>query len=380
MPGVCLSERQLERYGRHILLGDVGLEGQRKLLSSKVVVVGVGGLGCPCALYLAAAGVGTIGLVDGDKVALSNLQRQILYWSDMIGQEKVDSAKRVLQKINPDIRVREHPFMLDSSNAEKVLCEYDLVVNGCDNFPTRYLLNDACVFLGKPLVDAGILRFEGQATVYREGKGCYRCLFPSPPPPECVPSCAEAGVMGALAGIMGSIQALEAIKVLLGIGRCLDDRLLLYDALRGECTYIRRTRNPECPVCGDNPSITKLMDYRNFCGLSGEDDMLFGKVKVPELTSEQAYSQLKLNPEIQFIDVREPAEFNRVHAKGATLIPLGEVESRMGELDSTRPVFVICARGGRSLKAAKLLKRKGFDVSNVSDGTIGWVNSGLPVE
>ncbi|EKP93901.1 MoaD family protein [Thermaerobacter subterraneus DSM 13965] len=265
--GPLLTEQQMERYSRHVRLPEVGVEGQRKLLDSKVAIVGAGALGSPAAIYLAAAGVGTIGIIDGDRVEVSNLHRQILYFDHDQGRPKTQAARRHLEDINPDVRVVEHRTFLNSQNALEILKDYDVVINGSDNFATRYLVNDACVLLGKPLVDASILRFEAQATVFMPGRGCYRCLFPAPPPPGMVPSCAEAGVLGALAGHMGTLQALEAIKILLGIGETLAERLLIYDALSASYQILHWQRNPGCPVCGDHPTITQLIDYEAFCGV-----------------------------------------------------------------------------------------------------------------
>ncbi|MBI3929320.1 MAG: molybdopterin-synthase adenylyltransferase MoeB [Armatimonadetes bacterium] len=371
----------MERYSRHTLLPEVGIEGQQKLLASRVAVVGAGGLGSPCSLYLAAAGVGTLGIIDGDVVDLSNLQRQVLHYESDIGRPKTVSAKRTLLNINPDVCVIEHQEILSSANVMDILGDYDVVVNGCDNFPTRYLINDACVMLEKPLVDASILRFEGQATVFMPGKGCYRCLFPEPPPPGSVPSCAEGGIIGALAGIMGTLQAIETVKVLLGIGEPLSGRLLLYNALRGEHRYVNRRRDPDCPVCGDHPTITELIDYHQFCGLPQPGaEPAEAELSIPELAPEEAYGELQRRAEVQLVDVREPWEYEKGHLPGARLIPLGEVEQRAGELDPSRPVFAVCARGGRSMKAAQKLKARGFEVTNIAEGTMGWINAGLPIE
>ncbi|HXF83499.1 MAG TPA: molybdopterin-synthase adenylyltransferase MoeB, partial [bacterium] len=261
-----LSDEQMERYSRQIILEELGVAGQRRLLESKVLIVGAGGLGSPAALYLAAAGVGTLGIVDGDRVDLTNLQRQVLHYTHDVGRPKTQSARRTLEDINPDITVRTYQTVLASDNALDIIRDYDVVVNGSDNFPTRYLVNDATVFLGKPLIDASILKWEGQATTFLPGRGCYRCLFPTPPPPGAVPSCAEGGIIGAVAGFMGTLQALEAIKVLLGRGDTLANRLLIFDALSGEIRTLRWNRNPSCPVCGEQPTITALIDYEAFCG------------------------------------------------------------------------------------------------------------------
>lgn len=369
-----MTPAQLARYERHLALPELGVEGQEKLLASRVLIVGAGGLGSPAALYLAAAGVGRIGLVDGDRVDLSNLQRQILHSDATLGELKTASGRLALQRVNPEVMVEEHPVRLSSANARDIVSGYDLVVNGCDNFPTRYLLNDVCVWLGKPLVDASILRFEAQATVYLAGQGCYRCLFPEPPPPGLVPSCAEGGILGALAGTLGSLQAVETVKVLLGIGRPLSDRLLLFDALGGEWRSLRRKRDPGCPVCGDRPTIFEPIDYEQFCGL--KEEKMFKEVQ-----PEEASQLLSQNTAIQFVDVREPHEWAKVHAVGVTLIPLGDLPGRLDELDRSRPVVAICARGGRSAKACQILESAGFtDVTNVAEGTTGWVEAGLPTE
>ncbi len=266
MPPNAFSAEQLARYSRHILLPEVGGAGQRKLLAARVLLIGAGGLGSPAALYLAAAGVGTLGIVDYDNVELSNLQRQILHRVSSIGRPKVDSAQETLAGINPEVKVVPHRVVLSSENAREIVRQYDIVVNGCDNFPTRYLLNDTCVLEAKPLVDGSIYRFEGQATVFLPGKGCYRCLFPSPPPPGLVPTCAEAGVLGVLPGIIGCIQAAETIKLILGLGEPLAGRLLLFDALSMDFREVQLRRDPRCPVCGDHPTVTELIDYDEFCG------------------------------------------------------------------------------------------------------------------
>lgn len=373
-----LTEEQLQRYARQIVLEEVGVAGQRKLLDSSVLIVGAGGLGSPAALYLAAAGVGTIGIVDGDRVDLTNLQRQILHFHHDIGRPKTQSARRTLEDINPDVRVVPHQTVLTSRNALEILRPYDVIVNGSDNFPTRYLVNDACVLLGKPLVDASILRWEGQATTFLPGQGCYRCLFPSPPPPGAVPSCAEGGIVGAVAGFLGTYQALEAIKILLGVGKTLVNRLMLVDALDGEIRYVRWQRNPHCPVCGDQPTIRELIDYEQFCGvpMPGRDGV--GTERMPEVTVAEA---AELLGRAQFVDVREPWEVAQAHIPGMHWIPMGEIEARHGEIPRDRPVVVYCASGQRSGKVTEWLRARGYDnVYNLAGGIIAWQNAQQPVQ
>ncbi|MDR7416655.1 MAG: molybdopterin-synthase adenylyltransferase MoeB [Armatimonadota bacterium] len=372
-----LTEEQMQRYSRQIVLPEVGVTGQRRLLDSSVLIVGAGGLGSPAALYLAAAGVGTIGIVDGDRVDLTNLQRQILHFTHDVGRPKTQSARRTLEDINPDVRVVTYQTVLTSENALEILRPYDVVVNGSDNFPTRYLVNDACVMLGKPLVDASILRWEGQATTYLPGRGCYRCLFPSPPPPGAVPSCAEGGIIGAVAGFLGSYQALEAIKILLGVGATLVNRLMLVDVLEGDIRYVRWQRNPRCPVCGDEPTIRTLIDYEEFCGvpLPGRD--LHQAERKPEVTVAQASEWLG---RAQFVDVREAWEVAQAHIPGMHWIPMGEVETRYGEIARDRPVVVYCASGQRSGKVTEWLRARGYDnVYNLAGGILAWQNAQQPV-
>ncbi|MDR7428382.1 MAG: molybdopterin-synthase adenylyltransferase MoeB [Armatimonadota bacterium] len=375
-----LSREQMDRYSRQIILQEVGLAGQRRLMESRVLVVGAGGLGSPAALYLAAAGVGTIGIVDGDRVELNNLHRQILHVTGDLGRPKTQSAARTLQALNPDVRVVPFQTTLSSENALEIIRDFDLVINGSDNFPTRYLVNDACVFLKKPLVDASILRWEGQATTYLPGYGCYRCLFPTPPPPGVVPSCAEGGILGALAGFMGTLQATEAVKVLLGCGRTLVNRLLLFDALENEFRVVRWARNPHCPVCGDHPTITALIDYEAFCGLPGRHAAPAGDGEVvPEVEPEEAYRLLQEGA--QLIDVREPWEWVLARIPGAVLIPKGEVSQRLTEIDPQRPVLVHCAVGSRSAEVVRLLRGAGYrEALNLRGGIIEWMNQQLPVE
>ncbi len=376
-----LSKEQMERYSRHTRLSEVGVKGQRKLLDSKVLIVGAGGLGSPAGLYLAAAGIGTIGFIDGDRVERSNLQRQILHDEAGLGQLKTDSAKERIEKLNPDVRVETHPVILSSENALPILKEYDVVVNGCDNFPTRYLLNDACVMLGKPLVDAAILRFEGQATVFYPGKGCYRCLFPSPPPPGSVPSCAEAGIIGALAGQMGTLQVMQAIKIILGIGENLINKLYIYDALVDDHYTFEWQKREDCPVCGENPTITELIDYEEFCGVpapGGEEEEDKDKYAY-DISPEEALKMIEASAQV--IDVREPREYEKQHLEGSSLIPLGELSGRLEEIDYTRPAVFVCQIGERSGRAVKALREAGFNETyNLEGGIIAWVNHRLPVK
>jgi molybdopterin/thiamine biosynthesis adenylyltransferase/rhodanese-related sulfurtransferase len=376
-----LSKEQLTRYSRQVILEEMGVEGQRRLLQSKVLVVGAGGLGSPVSLYLAAAGVGTLGIVDGDRVELSNLHRQIIHYTHDIGRPKTQSARRTLEDVNPDVTVVPYQTTLSSENALEIIGPHDLVVNGTDNFPTRYLVNDACVMLGKPLVDASILKWEGQATTFLPGRGCYRCLFPTPPPPGAVPSCAEGGIVGAVAGFMGSLEAMEAIKILLGAGETLANRLLIVDALAGDVRTLRWHRSPACPVCGDHPTITHLIDYEAFCGLPGRTHHVAAPVEttVPEVDAEEA--QRLIAAGAQLIDVREPWEWATSHIPRAVLIPMGDLPSRTSEIDPRRPAVVYCAVGGRSARAVDALQKAGYArVVNLSGGIMEWTNRRLPIE
>jgi len=375
-----LSKEQLSRYSRQIILEEMGVLGQRRLLDSKVLVVGAGGLGSPVSLYLAAAGVGTLGIVDGDRVDLSNLHRQIIHYTQDIGRPKTETAQRTLGAVNPDVKVVAYQTVLTSENAMEIVGGYDLVVNGSDNFPTRYLINDVCVLLHKPLIDASILKWEGQATVFAPGQGCYRCLFPTPPPPGTVPSCAEGGIVGAVAGFMGSLQATEAVKILLGAGETLANRLLLFDALQGEVRTLRWSRNPACPVCGDHPTITHLIDYEQFCGLPGRGHAPVElEDTVPALDAEEA--RRLIGEGAQLIDVREPWEWAVTHIPGATLIPVGQVAQRTSEIDPNRVIVVQCATGQRSARVTQLLRQAGYAKAyNLSGGIVEWSNRQYPVE
>ena len=364
-----LSKEQKLRYSRHTMLPEVGEEGQKKLLASKALLIGAGGLGSPLGLYLAAAGVGTIGIVDFDMVDLSNLQRQVIHSNDSIGTPKTLSAKKRIEGLNPDVRVNVHEVRLSSQNAMQIFKDYDVIIDGTDNFPTRYLTNDACFLLGKPNIYGSIFRFDGQATVFWPGRGpCYRCLYPEPPPPGMVPSCAEGGVLGILPGVVGLIQATEAVKVLLGIGRPLVGRLLIYDALKMTFRELRLREDPACPLCGENATIKKLVDYEEFCGLRGES-------QINEMNVVELKRRLDGGEEFLLLDVREPNEFEIARIEGSKLIPLGSLESRIAEIEEwkDKPVVVHCKMGGRSLQACRKLVGKGFrDVTNVKGGINSW--------
>lgn len=375
-----LTKEQLSRYSRQIILEEMGVAGQRRLMDSKVLVVGAGGLGSPSSLYLAAAGIGTLGIVDGDRVDLSNLHRQIIHYTHDIGRPKTQSARRTLEDVNPDVTVVPYQTTLTSENAFEIIGQYDVVINGSDNFPTRYLINDACVMLSKPLIDASILKWEGQATTFLPGRGCYRCLFPTPPPPGAVPSCAEGGIVGAVAGFMGTLQAIEAVKVVLGAGETLANRLLLFDALEGEVRMLRWNRNPACPVCGDAPTITQLIDYEAFCGLPGRAHVpAAAEGATPEVDAEDA--RRLIDAGAQLIDVREPWEWAMTRIPGATLIPMGEVMQRTSEIDPNRSIVVHCAVGARSARVVDLLREAGYPRAyNLAGGIMEWANRQFPTE
>jgi sulfur-carrier protein adenylyltransferase/sulfurtransferase len=366
-----LSSEQLERYKRHLLLAGVGPAGQEKLLASRALLIGAGGLGCPAALYLAAAGVGKIGIVDFDRVDLSNLQRQVLYTSRDVGAPKTEVAARRLHELNPDVTVRVHETKLDAGNAREIFAGYDVILDGTDTFPSRYLASDVCVWLKKPLASGSVMRFEGQVAVFDPRSGpCYRCLFPEPPPPELAPNCAEAGVLGVLPGLVGVLQATELLKLLLGIGDPLVGRLLVYDALAMEFKTFRVPKDPRCAVCGSSPTITEPIDYAAFCaaGASAEP-------AVPELAPRALQARLAAGEELLLLDVREPFEAEIARIPGAQLIPLGQLEARLAELEDwrTRDVVVHCRSGGRSRRACDLLRSKGFErVSNLAGGIEAW--------
>lgn len=390
-----LSVAELVRYSRHIALPEVGLDGQRRLKTGRVLCVGAGGLGSPLALYLAAAGVGTLGIVEFDRVDESNLQRQILHGTKDLGRSKIASATERLHDVNPHVRIVPHEARLTSANALEIVSGYDVVVDGTDNFPTRYLVNDACVLAGKPNVYGSVFRWEGQVSVFgTEGGPCYRCLFREPPPPGLVPNCAEGGVVGVLPGIIGSLQALEAIKLLLGVGESLVGRLLIFDALALEWREVALRRNPDCPVCGDRPTQTDLIDYEIFCGAvpgsrNGARPAKAGggaeESRVAEVDATAVAEQLRSAEPPYLLDVREPWEWavSSLAAHGARLIPLGELEDRIGEIPAGRPIVVYCRTGHRSLGAAERLVEAGLGpVSNLRGGLVAWareVEPGLPV-
>jgi len=366
----------LIRYARHFVLPNVGPEGQRRLKAAKVLLVGAGGLGSPAALYLAAAGVGTLGIVDADLVDLSNLQRQVLHGIHQLGQRKVTSARSRLWELNPNVEVIPHATRLTSANALELLAPFDLVVDGSDNFPTRYLVNDACVLLGKPYVFGAVDRWEGHASVFGfPGGPCYRCLFREPPPPGLVPSCAEAGVLGVLPGIIGSIQAAEALKIILGEGETLSGRLLIFDALGMSFREVRLRRNPDCAVCGDHPTQTELVDYDLFCGVEA-DGVPVGRDPLPQLTPKEADAALGEDPSPLLLDVREPHEWEigNLGSRGAILIPYAQLRDRVGELPRDRPIVVYCHVGVRSALVAETLRSLGFsDVANLRGGYLAWI-------
>ena len=368
-----LMAGEVRRYSRHLILPEVGVDGQRRLKQSRVLCVGAGGLGSPAAMYLAAAGVGTLGLVDFDVVDLSNLQRQLLHGTSDVGRPKLDSAADRLREVNPHVRIEPHHTALTSANALDLLREYDVILDGTDNFPTRYLVNDACVLLRKPNAFGSIFRFEGQASVFGvEGGPCYRCLYPEPPPPGLVPSCAEAGVLGVLPGIIGTIQATETIKLLLGIGQPLIGRFLVFEALRMRFRELTLRRDPECPVCGDQPTVTALIDYEQFCGVAPSTPDA-GAASDPDIAPRALRDWMASGTPPVVLDVREPQEWDICHLPGAVLIPLGDLPQRIGELDPQVPVVCQCRSGIRSARAAQFLRLQGFrDVRNLTGGILAW--------
>ena len=371
-----LTTDDLSRYSRHLILPEVGMEGQRRLKAARVLCVGAGGLGSPLALYLTAAGIGTLGLVDFDVVDASNLQRQIIHFTKDIGRKKLDSAVEKLTALNPAIRIVKHETMLTSANALEILKDYDIVTDGTDNFPTRYLVNDACVLTGKPNVYGAVFRFEGQASVFATEQGpCYRCVYPEPPTPGQAPNCAESGVLGILPGLVGMIQATEVIKLILGKGESLIGRLLLIDVLAMRFRELQLRKNPECPVCGSHPTVTELIDYQQFCGIAPEtpkENTL--KNGIPQISVKELKRRIDAGEDVYLLDVREPYEY-KIAQIGGKLIPQNEVPQRLAEIDRDREVIVHCRSGVRSQRIAEFLKQAGYPrVVNLAGGILAWAD------
>ena len=368
---VELNKDEILRYSRHLILPEVGMEGQLKLKQAKVLMVGAGGLGAPLGLYLAASGVGRIGIVDFDVVDFTNLQRQVIHGTKDVGRKKLDSAADSMQDINPYMQVDKFDTAITSENALEIMRDYDMVIDGTDNFPTRYLINDACVLLKKPNVYGSIFRFEGQATVFAtEGGPCYRCLYPEPPPPGLVPSCAEGGVLGILPGVIGLIQATETVKLILGIGQPLIGRLLLYDALNMKFRELKLRKNPECPICGDNRTIHELIDYQQFCGIPQHqpEPIVQGEIEPTEVKQKQDRGD-----KFVLVDVREPHEYQIAKIPGSILIPLGDLPKHLNEIDPNAEIVMHCKMGGRSARACDLLKQNGYTkVRNMKGGILAW--------
>ncbi|MCB8921188.1 MAG: molybdopterin-synthase adenylyltransferase MoeB [Ardenticatenaceae bacterium] len=384
-----LSHEEVQRYSRHLIMPEVGMAGQKKLKAASVLLIGAGGLGSPLAMYLAAAGIGRIGLVDYDVVDYTNLQRQVIHGTKDVGRPKLASAKARMLDINPHVQVDTYEVALTSANALEIFAPYDVIIDGTDNFPTRYLTNDTCVLLGKPNVYGSIYRFDGQASVFYAKEGpCYRCLFPEPPPPGMVPSCAEGGVLGILPGVIGTIQATEAIKLILGIGEPLIGRLLLYDALTMTMEEVYLQKNPACPVCGEHPTLTELIDYEQFCGAPAHDHSLYlaeeEGTAVPTITPRKLQARLQRGEPLRLLDVREPHEWDiaNLGSLGATLIPQKQVVARMGELDTAVETVVYCRSGARSADVIRTLQQHGFKkLLNLEGGINRWaaeVDGSLP--
>jgi sulfur-carrier protein adenylyltransferase/sulfurtransferase len=370
---VTLSNDEILRYSRHLIMPEVGMEGQLKLKAARVLCIGAGGLGSPLAMYLAAAGVGTLGIVDFDVVDYTNLQRQIIHSTADVGRKKLDSAAESLKAINPFVEIRKFDTRLSSDNALEIFRDFDIIADGTDNFPTRYLVNDACVITKKPNVYGSIFRFEGQASVFATEEGpCYRCLYPEPPPPGLVPSCAEGGVLGILPGLVGVMQATEVVKLILGAGDSLVGRLLLIDALGMKFRELKLRKNPDCPACGTHPTITKLIDYNEFCGIRGEEAPV--QPGIPEIQVEELKRRLDAGDDLFVLDVREPHEYQICNI-GGHLIPLGDLPKRVSELDSSREIVAHCRSGVRSAKAVDFLRQAGFKkVTNLAGGILAWAD------
>lgn len=371
-----LSPAEIQRYARHLIMPEVALAGQKRLKASRVLCIGTGGLGAPLSLYLTAAGVGTIGLVDFDVVDVSNLQRQVIHFTPDVGRPKVTSAAEKLRAINPELEIVRHEHPIDSSNAMRIFADYDVIVDGTDNFPTRYLVNDACVLLGKPNIYGSIFRFDGQASVFFPPHGpCYRCLYPEPPPPDLVPNCAEGGVLGILPGMIGVVQATETVKLLLGVGRPLIGRLLLYDALEMSFREMKVRKHPKCPLCGPNPTITGLIDYEQFCGVRGAEPAAAAPAAVGDaITPQELKALLDRGQAPRILDVRNPEEIAICRIAGSTVIPLPELGGRLAELDRSEELIVHCKSGVRSAKAIVLMREAGFTrLKNLSGGILAWI-------
>ena len=371
-----LSNEEVARYSRHLIMPEVGMEGQLKLKAARALCIGAGGLGSPVALYLAAAGVGTLGIVDFDEVDFSNLQRQIIHGTPDVGRSKLDSARSRLNALNPEVEVITHEMALSAENALGLFADYDLVIDGTDNFPTRYLVNDACVLSGRPNIYGSIFRFEGQVSVFAAADGpCYRCLYPEPPPPGLVPSCAEGGVLGILPGVVGTLQATEAIKVILGVGEPLVGRFLIFDALKMRFRELKLRNDPDCPVCGAHPTVTELIDYDQFCGITPAAAATSAPEAEDEVTVDALKTRLDKHESFLLLDVREPQEFEICRIPGSVLIPLGDLPSRLSELEGRDDMIVHCKSGVRSGKAVRLLREAGYSgARNLKGGILAWID------
>jgi adenylyltransferase/sulfurtransferase len=374
LAGTELSQEEIIHYSRHLIMPEIGVSGQKKLKASAVLMIGAGGLGAPLAQYLAAAGVGTIGIVEFDTVDKSNLHRQVLYSQEQVGQPKLDCAQQRLNSLNPHIKIVPHDLRLTADNALDLFKDYDLIVDGTDNFPTRYLVNDACVILGKPNVYASIYRFEGQLSVFWADKGpCYRCLYPEPPPPGLVPSCAEGGVLGILPGIMGTLQANEAVKVLLGIGEPMVGRLLTFDALAMQFKQFGLRKDPTCPLCSENATQTSLIDYHEFCGIPGEDDYGDEFEHIEQITATELDAAIKNGEAVTIVDIRSSMEYEISHLENTVHIPLEQLGDKFSQIDPSSKIVCLCYRGVRSLDGAQQLKDLGFeDVTSLKGGILSW--------
>ena len=377
LKNIDFSNDEIARYSRHLIMPEVTLEGQKRIKAASILCIGTGGLGSPIALYLAAAGIGRLGLIDFDVVDFSNLQRQILHGTDDVGRKKLNSAKDRIKTVNPNVQVDLHECVFRSENAMQIVQDYDIVVDGTDNFPTRYLSNDVCVLAKKPNVYGSIFRFDGQCTVFAPylGGPCYRCMFPEPPPPGMVPSCAEGGVLGVLPGIIGVLQAIEAIKLIIGIGDSLIGRLVSFDALKLRFREFKIRKDPKCPICGDHPTIHELIDYDQFCGIPQADAEAAKEMDVPTISATELRAKIDRKEKFVLVDVREPFEYEICNIPGSKLIPLGELPARLSELDSADDIVLHCKVGGRSAKALKVLQEAGFrKLNNLRGGITAWAD------